>query len=246
MSLQTVLLIIGCIVIALIYVATRVAARKSLNKDKASFGEPVEDKESIKDTDGEALFDERQLQSQLDLKLSEDPQLGLFESTDDDFQHPPESEDLIEKDEESEAFPLDGPEILKIFLKPVAGEIFQGMDILRSLNHVGMTFGEMGIFHKIIESDRDVMQTLFSAANMFEPGSFNLQKIEAEHYKGLVFFMALPTIIDDGVALETLITTMERVAKLLGGAVYKTPDELIDDDFIDALRLKTNFIIEND
>ena len=58
--------------------------------------------------------------------------------------------------------------------------------------------------------------------------------------------MEIPTIIDDGVALETLLTTAERVAKLLGGMVYKTPIDLMDDDFLDALRLKTNFIIDND
>ena len=58
--------------------------------------------------------------------------------------------------------------------------------------------------------------------------------------------MELPTVIDDGVALETLLTTTERLAKLLDGLVYKTPEELMDTDFLDALRLKTNFIIDND
>ena len=53
-------------------------------------------------------------------------------------------------------------------------------------------------------------------------------------------------MIDDGVALETFLTTTEQVAKILAGAVYKTPKELMDDDFLDALRLKTNFIIDND
>ena len=120
------------------------------------------------------------------------------------------------------------------------------MDILRTLNHVGMAFGEMGIFHKTIENDSSSVETLFSAANMFEPGSFNLQKIESEICRGLVFFMELPTAVDDGIALETLVTTTERVAKLLDGVIYKTPSELLDTDFLDALRLKTNFIIDND
>ena len=145
-----------------------------------------------------------------------------------------------------ETLPFDDSQILKVFLRPKEEEIFRGMDILRSLNHVGMTFGEMGIFHKVVESDSGIVETLFSAANMYEPGSFNLQKIEAERCKGLVFFMELPTMIDDGVALETFLTTTEQVAKILDGTVYKTPKELMDDDFLDALRLKTNFIIDND
>ena len=103
----------------------------------------------------------------------------------------------------------------------------------------------MGIFHKEVEGDDKIVETLFSAANMFEPGSFNLQQIETEKCLGLVFFMKLPTRIDDGVALETLLTTTGRVAKLLHGDLYKTPEETLDDDFLDALRLKTNFIVDN-
>ena len=246
MSLQTVLIIIGCIVIGLVYVATRVATRKSIDKNKVSLVQTPEDKELFGDSHEEALLNEGHIQAQLDLELSEDPQLGLFDSADGAPQYLSESEELIDKDEMIETLPLDDSQILKVFLRPEEEEIFRGMDILRSLNHVGMTFGEMGIFHKVVEDDSGVVETLFSAANMYEPGSFNLQKIEAERCRGLVFFMELPTMIDDGVALETFLTTTEQVAKILDGTVYKTPKELMDDDFLDALRLKTNFIIDNE
>ena len=151
MSLQTVLIIIGCIVIGLIYVATRVATRKSIEKNKASFVQTAEDQEIFGDSHKEALLNEGHIQSQLDLELSEDPQLGLFESTDDTPQYLSESEELIDKNEAIETSPLDDPEILKVFLRPKEEEIFRGMDILRSLNHVGMTFGEIGIYHKVVE-----------------------------------------------------------------------------------------------
>ena len=246
MSLQTVLIIIGCIVIGLVYVATRVATRKSIDKNKVPFVQTPEDKEVFGDSHEEALLNEGHIQSQLDLELSEDAQLGLFDSADGAPQSLSESEELIDKNEVLETLPLDDPQILKVFLRPKEEEIFRGMDILRSLNHVGMTFGEMGIFHKVVENDSGIVETLFSAANMYEPGSFNLQKIEAERCRGLVFFMELPTMIDDGVALETFLTATEQVAKVLEGAIYKNPKELLDDDFLDALRLKTNFIIDND
>ncbi len=246
MSLQTVLIIIGSIVIALIYIATRLTFRASMDKNKASFSKTVEEREFVGSSEGDILTDERHIQSQLDLELSEDPQLGLFESSESNSQCLSEPVDLTEENETIETFPQDGPEILKVFLKPREGGVFQGMDILRSLNHVGMVFGEMDIFHKTIDDGGKSVKTLFRAANMFEPGSFNLQKIEAENCRGLVFFMELPTVIDDGVALETLLTTTERLAKLLDGLVYKTPEELMDTDFLDALRLKTNFIIDND
>ena len=246
MSLQTVLIIIGCIVIALVYVATRVTTRKSIDKNRPPFVENAEDQEFFGDSHEETLLNEGHIRSQLDLDLSEDPQLGLFESTDGASQYVSESEDLTDKNEVIETPSQDDTKILKVFLKPKEEELFLGMDILRSLNHVGMTFGEMGIFHKIVENDSGTLETLFSAANMFEPGSFNLQMIETEQCRGLVFFMEIPTIIDDGVALETLLTTTDRVAKLLGGMLYKTPNDFMDDDFLDALRLKTNFIIDND
>lgn len=245
MSLQTVLIIIGCIVIACIYVASRVATQNSSPKNKAFFGKDFKGTEADLEITLLASSDDVQLESQLDLELSEDPQLGLFEA-------PEERSNLILEDgqvmsltDAIETSEQNKEEILQLFLKPSDGEIFQGMDILRSLNHVGMVFGSMGIFHKEVEGDNEIVEILFSAANMFEPGSFNLQQIETERCRGLVFFMKLPSSIDDGVALETLLTTTGQVAKLLHGNLYKTPEETLDDDFLDALRLKTNFIVDN-
>ena len=63
MSLQTVLIIIGCIVIGLVYVATRVATRKSIDKNKVPFVQTPEDKEVFGDSHEEALLNEGHIQS---------------------------------------------------------------------------------------------------------------------------------------------------------------------------------------
>ena len=115
MSLQTVLIIIGCIVITLIYVATKVTTRKSIAKNKASFGETIEEAEFVSDSEEDSLAYENQMQSQLDLKLSEDPQLGLFESFESNSQSLLEREDLIDPDKVIETLPQAELEILKLF-----------------------------------------------------------------------------------------------------------------------------------
>ena len=117
MSLQTVLIIIGCIVIGLVYVATRVATRKSIDKNKVHLSSKLlKIKRFLVTLMKIALLNEGHIQSQLDLELSEDPQLGLFESADGAPQYLSESEELIDKDEVIETLPLDDSEILKVFL----------------------------------------------------------------------------------------------------------------------------------
>ena len=244
MSLQIVLIIIGCGVVTGVYFSTRLGAKRE--SDQATKNHiPREitnyDESNINfefhDVENQGLE-----QSQLDLDLIEEQQLGLFETFN------PASQEIVEaspnENDNEEGFP--DSNLLKIYMKPTKDAVFEGPDLLRALNHVGMSYGLMNIFHKNLEGDNGELKILFSAANMFEPGFFDLQAIEAEKCKGLVFFMNIPAMIDDGLALENFLDAIEQVAKTLHGDLYKTPDLELDDDYLDALRLKTNFIIENE
>ena len=52
--------------------------------------------------------------------------------------------------------------------------------------------------------------------------------------------------MDDGLALESFLDTVERVAATMKGELYKSSDQVLDKDYTDALRLKMNFIVKND
>ena len=250
MSLQIVLIIVGCIVIVSIYISAKMSVKRDtgLPPEKTPSNENGHQTDIILGEDSSLPPETRGDYSQLDLLISaKEKQLGLFESIQKISQNSNDEntnseERLVGEAEEEE----EDHTLVKIYIRPTKGEVFKGPDVLRALNHVGMSYGLMNIFHKEIEMDGKKSHTLFSAADMFEPGTFNLQTIEAERSKGLVFFMHTPTILDDGVALEKFLSAAKQVSNTLGGQLYKNPTDILDNDYLDALRLKTNFIIENE
>lgn len=69
-----------------------------------------------------------------------------------------------------------------------AGERFTGGAVRQALQGEGFEFGEFDIFHLPLDDGR----VLLSAANLTKPGSFRLQKMDAESLLGLNVFAVLP------------------------------------------------------
>ena len=246
MSLQIVLIIVGFIVVISIYISAKTSAKRNtgLPPEKTPPNDNDYQVDAIPEEESSLPTEIRDDYSQLDLPISaEEKQLGLFESIQKISQDFAEEIKISEKELGKEE---ENQNLVKIYIKPAKGEIFKGPDVLRALNHVGMSYGLMNIFHKEIELDEKKKHTLFSAADMFEPGTFDLQTIEAERSEGLVFFMHMPTVLDDGIALEKFLSAVKQVSNTLRGQLYKNPNDILDNDYLDALRLKTNFIIENE
>ena len=110
------------------------------------------------------------------------------------------------------------PEIflLHVFAKDEAG--FSGADILQILLAYGMRFGEMDFFHRHADvSGRGGI--LFSAANMFNPGVFDLDAMAELRTRGLSFFARLPGPADSSRALQVMIETAQGVARDLDGEI---------------------------
>ena len=71
---------------------------------------------------------------------------------------------------------------------------------------------------------------------MFEPGTFDLARIEAFTTSGVALFLQLPAPLDGAVAFELLLSTGQRLAELLGGELYASPRERLDSAAIKRMR----------
>lgn len=108
--------------------------------------------------------------------------------------------------------------IVTLFVVAREGACFNGSDLVVAAEKAGLEFGDMGIYHRLVDGKRE-QGPVFSVANMLKPGSFDLGRIDALRTPGLSFFMTLPAPIPALDAWETMLPTAQRLAELLDGQV---------------------------
>lgn len=82
-------------------------------------------------------------------------------------------------------------EVLVLNVKAPAHKPIPGAALLPSLLTLGFKFGEQDIFHRHVNSNGKG-PVLFSLANMFKPGVFDIDNMETFSTQGLSLFMILP------------------------------------------------------
>ena len=129
----------------------------------------------------------------------------------DDASHPAAEEAAVE---EEEASSTEAPQkIVTLRLVAKRGAAFPGDDLILSLRGIGMRHGKFGIFHQY--DGNDDSRTIFSAASLVEPGSFDLANIKEQEIPGISLFLVLPGPIDSVDALDRMMTAARAVAQTL-------------------------------
>jgi cell division protein ZipA len=95
------------------------------------------------------------------------------------------------------------------------GASFRGDELILSLRGIGLRHGKFGIFHRYDGSDED--QTIFSAASLVEPGSFDMSNIKEQEIPGISMFLVLPGPVDGVEAFDLMITAAKALSKALNG-----------------------------
>ncbi|MBK8957497.1 MAG: cell division protein ZipA [Proteobacteria bacterium] len=126
--------------------------------------------------------------------------------------------------------------LISLYVRAHEGKEFSGTTLVKALNAVGMQFGDMAIFHHFGAGELKCQNPVFSAANMFEPGTFDMRRIEAFRTAGVALFLQLPGPLDGPVAFELLLNTAQRLTELTGGELYVDPKNLLDPPSIARLR----------
>lgn len=116
--------------------------------------------------------------------------------------------DESKKTEASATEEISEPE--EVIALHVKGSV-QGALLLQMMTELGCKFGELGIFHRY-ENTAGTGELIFSVANMFNPGTFDLDNLENFETEGVAFFMALPMKSDGQQAFNMMLNAAKKLA----------------------------------
>lgn len=132
-------------------------------------------------------------------------------------EHPPPLSPEISDGEQAPENPTEGVAQKIVTLRLVAREkkAFKGDDLVLSMRGIGLRHGKFGIFHRY--DGNDETRTIFSAASLVEPGSFDLANIKDQQIPGISLFLVLPGPIDGVESFDLMMTAARALAQSLDG-----------------------------
>ena len=92
---------------------------------------------------------------------------------------------------------------------------FKGDELILSMRGIGLRHGKFGIFHRYDGNDES--RTIFSAASLVEPGSFDLANIKEQEIPGISLFLVLPGPVEGVDAFDLMMETSRALATSLDG-----------------------------
>lgn len=90
-----------------------------------------------------------------------------------------------------------------------------GEQIIDALESVGMCYGDMKIFHYYAPDLVNEKKSVFSIANIAEPGWFDLVDINQMNTPGIVMFMNLPGSMKSVSAFDKMLSVIEELMQIL-------------------------------
>ena len=126
------------------------------------------------------------------------------------------SSDGVGVEDEEDLTAADTPQKI-VTVRIVAREkkSFPGDELILSMRGIGLRHGKFGIFHRYDGSDES--KTVFSAASLVEPGSFDLQNIKGQEIPGISLFMVLPGPVDSTEAFDSMMAAARTLTQSLNG-----------------------------
>ncbi|BDX06003.1 cell division protein ZipA [Planctobacterium marinum] len=137
-------------------------------------------------------------------------QIGL------DLETSPERESLEAADKSAQDAPQS--EVLILNVRVPEGKVIHGAALLPSLLTLGFKFGEHNMFHRHAASNGKGPR-LFTLANMFNPGTFDIDNMENFNTRGLSLFMTLPIDADAHQVFNMMHNAARKLADEFGAQV---------------------------
>jgi cell division protein ZipA len=123
--------------------------------------------------------------------------------------------------------------VVNVISKDAAG--FKGQDLLQILLACDLRFGNMNIFHRYEKANgKGAVQ--FSVANLVEPGTFDLDRIDSFSTPGLCFFLALPGPEKAITAFNYMVETAQVLVKNLHGELRDEGQSVMTQQTIEHCR----------
>ena len=225
-SLRWILLLLGVLVVAGVYLYSRFGSRAA-GRRKAHLADPEFEAPS------------------LDIR-EEGPSLSLddLEAVAGD-----DTEPLLEPAGEAQAAaaePAAEPEpapaeeaaaeekIVTLYLVAPRGQPFTGPRLLEAFEDLGLVYGEMSIYHCL--ADDALGQPVFSIANLVEPGTLTPEELPVMNTPGLAIFLRLPGPVEPLAAFDDMLEVARGLAARLRGELRDQDRAPLDEAA--ALRLR--------
>ena len=109
-------------------------------------------------------------------------------------------------------------EVLILYVLLPEHQELKGQDLLSALTVLGFKYGEMDIFHRHQDSAGNG-EVLFSLANMFNPGTFDIDNMDKLSTRGLSLFMTLPGPGEPLQNFNVMHNAAKKLAEEFGGQV---------------------------
>jgi cell division protein ZipA len=90
-----------------------------------------------------------------------------------------------------------------------------GTELMAALENHGLMFGRYKVFHRKHSDGR----TLFCAASLVEPGTFDIAQMPEDEFRGLTLFAILPGPAEPLQTIDVLMATAAELAETLHGTV---------------------------
>ncbi len=94
-----------------------------------------------------------------------------------------------------------------------SNDTFRGDELILSLRGIGMRSGKFGIYHRYDGNDES--KTIFSAASLIEPGSFDLENIKEQEIPGISIFLVLPGPVEGAEAFDLMMQAARALAQTM-------------------------------
>ncbi len=137
----------------------------------------------------------------------EQTELSLEPSEDQSSQDSEASNEAAESETQPDSDIGEPEEVIALHVK---GSV-QGALLLQMMTELGCKFGDLGIFHRY-ENTAGTGELIFSVANMFNPGTFDLDNLENFETDGVAFFMTLPMKFDGQQAFNMMLNAAKKLA----------------------------------
>lgn len=125
---------------------------------------------------------------------------------------------VAQSDNDSQQSNSPQQEVLILNVRVPEGKVIQGAALLPSLLTLGFKFGEHNMFHRHAASNGKGPR-LFTLANMFNPGTFDIDNMENFNSTGVSLFMSLPIEADAHQVFNMMHNAARKLADEFGAQV---------------------------
>lgn len=232
------------IVLTIVIVLAFIAASWYTNQRSQQRAHEFERELEIEDTETDdsfqqrfdALFDQ-ELHSHDDATSADERLTDTGPAEPDLFDEASESKETAAASQDEQAGqPQDWDMVIAFTIMAPESKAFTGKAVKAALEQHDLRFGDMQIYHR--QTAGSQKQTLFSVANILDPGTLLPDKFVSMTTPGLLIFAKLPGPVNGMALFDDLLDTARGMNEELGGVLCDETREPVSDALLESMRAR--------